>query len=201
MKDCLTVISPRVSRNCDHALGFDKLLLVGTRIHRCYQCGPVGLKLGRPSSSVWTSWAVVRGEPLNSTPDQLIREWFECLWNQGQEETIERLAAPDFVVHGIGPDAIRGAAALKPLYRVFRAALPDIHISVDRTVTEGDMVAAHCHVTGTHTGEGLGVAPTGRRVEFWGIAMGRVRGGQLVEGWNCFDFLSLYEQIGRVPRT
>ena len=138
---------------------------------------------------------------MNTTPDQLIREWFECLWNQGQEETIERLAAPDVVVHGLAPSAIRGAAALKPLYRLFRAALPDIHISVDRTVTEGDMVAAHCRVTGTHIGEGLGVAPTGRHVEFWGMAMGRVRGGQLVEGWNCFDFLSLYEQIGRVPRT
>jgi hypothetical protein len=57
---------------------------------------------------------------MNGTPDQLIREWFECLWNQGQEETIERLAAPDFVVHGLAPDAIRGAAALKPLYRLFR---------------------------------------------------------------------------------
>ena len=56
-------------------------------------------------------------------------------------------------------------------------------------------------MTGTHTGEGLGVAPTGRRVAFRGIAMGRGSGGQLVEGWNCFDFLSLYEQIGRVPRT
>lgn len=55
---------------------------------------------------------------------------------------------------------------------------------------------AHCRVTGTHRGDGLGVPATERRLDFYGFALGRVEGGQLREGWNCFDFLDMYRQLG-----
>jgi predicted ester cyclase len=73
-------------------------------------------------------------------------------------------------------------------------AFPDLHVDVLRTVTEGDMVVAHIHATGKHTGPGMG-ASTDKAVAFDGMVMARVRDGQLVEGWNCIDFLTMYQQM------
>ena len=81
---------------------------------------------------------------------------------------------------------------------MFREALGDLSIEVVRTVTEGDVVAAHCHVIGRHTGSSFGGDPTGQPVDFWGISIVRVEDGKIVEGWNCFDMLGMYQQIGWV---
>ena len=83
-----------------------------------------------------------------------------------------------------------------PFYRVLRESLPDIQIEIVHTLAQGDLTVAHCRCTATHLGEGLGIAPTGRRVEFSGFALGRFADGQLVEGWNCFDFMGMYKQLG-----
>lgn len=133
------------------------------------------------------------------TPDELAREWFERLWNQGDESTIDRLLAPHARVHGLGSGSMDGPDAFRPFFRQFRAAMPDVHVDVARTVTDGDTTVAHCHVTGTHTGPELGFAATGRSVDFWGFTMLRVEDGVLVEGWNCFDFLTCYQQLGVLP--
>jgi predicted ester cyclase len=68
-----------------------------------------------------------------------------------------------------------------------------------RTICEGDMVACHCAVTGTHRGAGLGVAPSNAPIEIYGVAIAVIRDGQIREAWNCFDFLSLYQQVGMLP--
>jgi predicted ester cyclase len=60
------------------------------------------------------------------------------------------------------------------------------------------VVAAHCHVIGQHSGSSFGAEPTGQSVDFWGISIVRVEDGKIVEGWNCFDMLSMYQQIGWV---
>ena len=57
-------------------------------------------------------------------------------------------------------------------------------------------MAAYCHVTGTHSGPGLGVAATGSAIDMKGMVLVEVRDGQVHEGWNCFDFMSLYQQVG-----
>jgi len=132
------------------------------------------------------------------SPDAVIRAWFEELWNQGREDTIDRLLAVDGRAHGLGAPLV-GRESFRVFYRGFRQAFPDIHVDCVRSVTEGDMVSVHCHVTGTHSGPGLG-APTGRPVDFWGHCMARIQNGQMVEGWNTFDFLTCYQQIGLMPQ-
>jgi len=112
------------------------------------------------------------------------------------------LTAVDALIHDLPtPDGtpMRGPTAFKPFHEKFVAAFPDIRIDVTRTVVEGEMVAAHCTVTVTHAGEGLGMAATGRSATFSGLVMARVQNGQLVEGGNNFDFLSLYQQLGLLP--
>ncbi|HEY9462333.1 MAG TPA: ester cyclase [Vicinamibacterales bacterium] len=135
------------------------------------------------------------------TAEAVVRQWFKEVWDEGREEAIDRLAAPDLVVHGLGgPGAapIRGAAEFKKVFHVFWEALGDLEIAVERTVTEGDTCAAYCRVKGRHVGHALGGPPTDHPIEFTGIVICLVQGGRLVEGWNCFDFLTMYQQIGWV---
>lgn len=133
------------------------------------------------------------------TPEAMIRQWFEELWNQGREDTIDRLLAPNAKVHGL-PVPITGPGEFKPFFRQFRQTFPDIRITVLNTVAQGTLVAAHCHVVATHLGDGLGVPSTQRKVEFSGMRIVRAEGDQFVEGWNCFDFLTCYQQIGLMPQ-
>ncbi len=132
------------------------------------------------------------------SPDAVVRAWFKEVWDEGNEEAIDRLMAPDAVAHGLAEDGIRGPAEFKPYFRAMRAALGDLEIEVKQTITEGDRAVAHCRVRARHVGDALGAPATNKPVEFWGMTITRVRDGQIVEGWNCFDFLSMYQQLGWV---
>jgi predicted ester cyclase len=134
------------------------------------------------------------------TPDAILREWFQKLWNEGDETTITRLAHPEAVIHGLshGEAPVHGTAEFFTFYRGLKSAFPDIRVSVERTVSEGAFTTGHCVVTGHHTGPGLPIAPTNKAVRFEGICMLRVVNGVIVEAWNFFDFLGFYQQIGYV---
>jgi predicted ester cyclase len=131
--------------------------------------------------------------------ETLLHRWFEEVWNQGRESTIDELAADDFVVHGLSdatPGPVEGRAAFKPFHRQLRAAFPDIHFTIEDALASGDKVFVRCRVTASHTGPGITATPTNKKVEITGMCLARVRDGKLVEGWNNFDFLSLYRQLG-----
>lgn len=138
---------------------------------------------------------------MASTPDEILGQWFQEVWNEGREEAIDRLLAPDAVIYGLGgPNGrpIHGPLAFKPFFEMMQRALGELEIRIERTVVEGDLCAAHCFVRARHVGPTLGGPATNQPVEFWGMCFARVRGGQIVEGWNCFDFLSMYQQLGWV---
>lgn len=131
----------------------------------------------------------------------LIRRWFEEVWNRGRADAIDEMFAADGVAHGLAEESdstLRGTAGFKVFHRGFRDAFPDIVVTVEDTVAEGDKVVARCRVRGNHTGDGLGFAATHNAVEITGIAIARVEGGKIVESWNNFDFLKLYRQLGRI---
>ena len=131
------------------------------------------------------------------SPVEVNRQWYEEMWNGRREELIDVLMSADAVAHGLGPEPIKGSGAFKPFFRAFVQALPDMKINIVRVVADGDIVATHIHTTGTHTGEALGPA-TNKAIAFDGMIFARVRNGQIVEGWNCFDFLRMYQQMGWV---
>jgi predicted ester cyclase len=132
-----------------------------------------------------------------SSPDAIVRRWFEEVWNKRRESAIDEMMPADAITHGLGPQPLRGNVAFKPFFHAFNQAFPDLHVDVLRTVTEGDIVATHIHAAGRHTGAGLGT-PTDKPVAFDGMIIARVRGDQIVEGWNCIDFLTMYQQMGWV---
>ena len=118
----------------------------------------------------------------------LVRRWFDEVWNHGSADAVDRLMAPNAVVHGLG-EAITGPTGFKRFHAAYREAFPDVHIEVEDLVAEGD-----------NRGASLGFAPTNRNVRFEGMGIIRVQEGQLIEGWNTFDQLGMLQQLGVVPR-
>ncbi len=127
----------------------------------------------------------------------LVRRWFEDVWNNGRTSAIDEMLSRNAVVRGLGADLI-GPEGFKPFHAAYRQAFPDVTIRIEHLVAEGDIVAARWSGTGTHQGEGLGMAATGRRVRFSGMAFVRVEGSQIVEAWNNFDQLGMFQQLGVV---
>lgn len=138
---------------------------------------------------------------MGKTYETIVHRWFDEVWNQGKGELIEELMAPDVVAHGLsdkdGKDIV-GVDRFRKFYQSFRGAIPDIRILVEDTVTEGHKVVGRCRVTGTHTGEGLGFAPTNKPIDFSGVAWVWIKDGKITDSWNNFDFLGLFQQLGAV---
>lgn len=133
--------------------------------------------------------------------ETVAHRWFNEVWNKGRSEAIDELLDCDCTVHGLADEAgkeIHGPEGFKPFFQNFRKAFPDIHIAIEDTVVEGDKVAARCTVRATHTGEGIGLAPTNLPVAFTGICIVRTQGDKVVEAWNNFDFMTMFQQLGVV---
>jgi predicted ester cyclase len=90
----------------------------------------------------------------------------------------------------------QGPAEFKQFYHAMRAACPDIQVTLEKVVQEGDTAFARWTATLTHTGEGLGIPPTGRAIKVCGMSALRVRDGEIVEGWNNWDQIGLARQLG-----
>ena len=136
---------------------------------------------------------------MPASPSEVAHAWFARVWNAGEEAAIDEFFVPDTLAHGLGAESMRGPEAFKPFFRAFRSAMPDIKVTIKRTVSEGSMCVTFCDVEATHTGDSLGFPATNRKVKFSGFTMTRVEDGRIVEGWNTYDFLSMYQQLGIIP--
>ena len=130
----------------------------------------------------------------------LIRRWFQEVWNEGRLETIHELMAPDAVGVGeAGPQAaIHGPDEFRVFVEKLRGAFPDIHLTIEDAFSSGDKVAARWSATMTHQGDQLGIAASGKKVRITGITIARIVNGQIVEGWDSWDQLTMMREIGAV---
>lgn len=123
----------------------------------------------------------------------------EEIWNQKNPALIDEIYATDCVIHT--PDGVsHGRSAYRQLYDTYTRAFPDCRIITKDRIVEGDKVMVHYTFVGTHMGELLGLAPTGKPVSLWGTAFARFAGGQIVEETTIWDTLGLMQQIGAVPQ-
>ncbi len=128
------------------------------------------------------------------TPEEnvaAVRDFVERAWNNGEEEVFEEHLAPDFSHPG-------GREEFKAMVLSFRSAFPDFHLEVSEMFGAGDRVVTRFTMRGTHEGEFMGITPTGRAVEFGGIAIDVMRGEQRIDGWAQLDRLTLMTQLGVV---
>jgi steroid delta-isomerase-like uncharacterized protein len=82
---------------------------------------------------------------------------------------------------------------------MYRKAFPDLSISIDEQVAEGDTVVTRWTATGTHHGDLMGMPASGKQAITAGVNINRIARGKLVEGWGLFDMLGLLQQIGAIP--
>lgn len=132
---------------------------------------------------------------------ELMRRSILELWAGGREELIPELFAPDCVDRNPVPGQAPGHEGLRQVLRAFHAAFPDQEMELHGVLADGEFGVDFWRFTGTHTGELAGVAPTGRRVDFQGIDVARIRDGRIVEIWHVEDMLALWRQLGveRLP--
>ena len=93
---------------------------------------------------------------------------------------------------------VRRPEEFKKFFLGFRSSFPDIRFNVQETVSEDDLVVAYCRITATHKGEAFGMQATGKPIAFEGMRKFRVRDRNVVEAWNSFDFLKMFQQLGVV---
>jgi steroid delta-isomerase-like uncharacterized protein len=130
----------------------------------------------------------------------LIRRWFEEVWNRGRMEAIDEMASPDVIGHGQAQHATNiGLEEFRIFAKDMRSAFPDMKVTIDYIIEQGDMVVARWTATMTHKGEFLGFAPTGKKATITGTSIQRMSGGKIVEGWDNWDQLGLLVQIDVVP--
>jgi len=131
----------------------------------------------------------------------IAKRWFDEVWNNGNASAIRELLAEDVLIHGLVDSTgapVKGVKGFETFHAQFRGAFPNIMITVEDMIAEGDKVAVRCNVKAKHSGDSLGISATHNDVEFTGIAILRVHNGQLAEGWNNFDFLEMNRQLGIV---
>jgi steroid delta-isomerase-like uncharacterized protein len=134
---------------------------------------------------------------------QLMRRWFQEVWNEGRIQTVYDLLSPNAVARGQrGAEAeIRGPEEFAKFVQEIRGAFSDIQMKVEDVFGAGDKVVLRWSATMTHTGDGLGFPASGRTVRSRGITIARIVDGKIVEGWDNWDQLGMLEQIGAYKQT
>ena len=131
-----------------------------------------------------------------------IRRFQEALSSGDWElvsKTIDEVVAPDALVRTPLPIEASGAELLKEVFGRLHRAFPDLHITIEDLIAEGDKVVARNTVTGTHQGEYMGLQGTGKSIAYNEIMIVRFAGGRIAETWGVVDVLSQLRQLGALP--
>lgn len=129
----------------------------------------------------------------------IVRRVFDEFWNEGKMATLDEVYAEDVVNHELPPGLPPGVEGTKAYLGMFKSAFPDTQMTVEDQIAEGDTVVTRWTATGTHSGELMGIPPTGKQVTVTGIEISRFAGGQIVESWGQFDQMGMMQQLGVVP--
>jgi steroid delta-isomerase-like uncharacterized protein len=124
---------------------------------------------------------------------------FTEIFNQNKFEVADEIYAKDFVNHGVHQDV--GLKEDQDAARGWKQAFPDLLMTVDKMVAEGDLVTVLWSGRGTNTGTGNGIPATSKKIEGRGITIWRIVDGKIREEWSEFDQLRLMQQLGLVPST
>jgi steroid delta-isomerase-like uncharacterized protein len=128
-------------------------------------------------------------------PADLVRRLHAALLDARDPAVVDAFFADDFVSHNNPPGFPPGVDGVKQFFSMFRDAFPDVSVVIDELVADGDRVAVATTFTGTHQGELMGMAPTGKRVSVTGIDIVRVAGGRIVEHRGLTDIVGLMRQL------
>ena len=120
--------------------------------------------------------------------------------NSGNLSALRDIVAPGAVDHDPAPDQGTGPEGFIKFFTMLRSAFPDLKIAVEHMVADEENVAFAYTVTGTHSGDFLGVPATGRQIKARGMQITRFEKGEQVERWGSSDELGILQQIGAAPK-
>jgi steroid delta-isomerase-like uncharacterized protein len=127
---------------------------------------------------------------------QLVRRWFEEVWNRQDETAIDEMFDANGKAYGFPePQSAIGRDEFKSNHRIFVGAFPDIHVEIEDVIAEGDRVAVRWVFTMTHRGDQLGFAATGKAVRVDGSTFLVIQEGRIREGWNQMDLRSMLSEL------
>lgn len=119
--------------------------------------------------------------------------------NTGKLEMIREVVADDLKDHDPAPSQAPGPQGLIDFFSQMRTAFRDFHVEVEHLVTDEENVAFAYTATGTHQGDFMGIAATGKNFKIRGMQIGRFENGKLAERWGSSDELGLLKQLGAKP--
>jgi steroid delta-isomerase-like uncharacterized protein len=125
-----------------------------------------------------------------------VQQKFGSTVSTGELELLRDLIASDVVDHDPAPDQGAGPEGYIRMFSAMRTSFPDLEVSLDQLVADENKVAIAYTIIGTHKGEFMGIAPTGRKVRARGVQIARFRDGKMVERWGSSDQLGILQQIG-----
>ena len=112
---------------------------------------------------------------------------------------IGRLFGPNFVDHDPAPGQGEGPQGLADMMQMFFSGFPDLKVTVNRMISEGDLVGGAMTIEGTQTGAFMGIPASGKKVSFTEMHMVRIVNGKAVEHWGVVDSMTLMQQLGVMP--
>ncbi len=126
----------------------------------------------------------------------LYRNFIEEIFNQGRLDRLSEFLTPSYQIRDAVPGTPAGAEGVAAIVKMFRGAFPDLHITIEEQIAEGDKVCSRSVTRGTHKGRLFGVAPTNKSVSMSGLTWVRIVDGRLEESWVKNDVVSLMKQLG-----
>jgi predicted ester cyclase len=127
----------------------------------------------------------------------IFRRFIEEVWNNGNLAVADELFAPN-AVSPSAPQLPPGSEGVRIITTMFRSAFPDFHMKIEDLIAEGDKVIARLTESGTHLGEFMGIAPTGKHVEFTEIGILRIADSKVIESWYETDMFGLMQQLSPI---
>ncbi len=135
---------------------------------------------------------------MSAANKQIVRRAIEEPWRN--PDVLDELVSSDYVAYDPAlPEPVRGPQGAKDNVNQYRSAFEGAQITVKEQIGEGDLVATRWEGRGRHTGEIMGIGPTGKDTVVSGLTLSRIANGKIVEEWTNWDTLGMLQQIGAIP--
>jgi steroid delta-isomerase-like uncharacterized protein len=129
----------------------------------------------------------------------MVRRFWEEVFNGRKLSLIDEIFTADWVYHGVGGLKVYGPEGLKQFLTEYYNAFPDMQVKVENLIAEGDKVVSHMTSRGTHKGELMGIAPTGKQVTVPVICISRFVDDKIGEDWEIIDLFGMLQQLDVIP--
>jgi steroid delta-isomerase-like uncharacterized protein len=133
------------------------------------------------------------------TNKAIVRRMYEQVWSKHQVDLVEEFFTEDTVLHAASFPSRSGLEAVREDLAMMLNAYPDMQVTIEDEIAEGDKVVLRWTMRATHQGELLGIPPTGKQITNAGISIYRLVNGKIAEEWFWPDNLNSFQQMGVIP--